>query len=306
MITKRFQIQSDGKDKVFLGPWIGEFGWELLYWQGWVRKFIADNPNKYIIAASYEGHYPFYESAHEFWALPDFFTTKGYEMSCARVYARDDAEKAESATTSRQMELEFETLLEGVKIISPQEAFRQGFIHFREPSYNQKLIALKPSSDAVKKRDSLLVNKEPYVVIMARKRCLGAGKNWDDKKWEKLANLLISKLDLHIVIGGRKGSSALEGYSGDKILNLMEYGDSELYTDLEIAFMKDAKISIGSEGGTLLFSLLCGCPTFGFGRQVSKERVEVRENPLRTRVEYYPIRDPDISELFDKIQEFIK
>lgn len=59
---------------VFFGPFIGEFGWELLFWQGWVREqclttFAASRK----IAASYPGREPFYPYVDEFWPLPDDF-----------------------------------------------------------------------------------------------------------------------------------------------------------------------------------------------------------------------------------------
>jgi hypothetical protein len=61
------------KKVVFFGPFIGEFGWELLYWHGWVRQFCIDNPNVYCIACSMPGRKPFYPLVDEFWEIPDWF-----------------------------------------------------------------------------------------------------------------------------------------------------------------------------------------------------------------------------------------
>lgn len=43
--------QEPHGDVGFLGPWIGEFGWELMSWQGWCRR-IAKNFNK-VYACSF-------------------------------------------------------------------------------------------------------------------------------------------------------------------------------------------------------------------------------------------------------------
>jgi len=59
---------------VFFGPFIGEFGWELLFWQGWVRKVCKGEFRDYRkIAASVQGRQPFYPYVDEFWPLPDSF-----------------------------------------------------------------------------------------------------------------------------------------------------------------------------------------------------------------------------------------
>ncbi|GEM_PF-1640172 len=59
---------------VFFGPFIGEFGWELLYWQGWVRRVCRTHYRDYPkIAASYPGRYPFYTDVDEFWPIPSSF-----------------------------------------------------------------------------------------------------------------------------------------------------------------------------------------------------------------------------------------
>jgi len=63
---------------VFFGPFIGEFGWELLFWQGWVRKVCKGEFRDYCkIAASVPGRQPFYPYVDEFWPLPDSFLKLG-------------------------------------------------------------------------------------------------------------------------------------------------------------------------------------------------------------------------------------
>ncbi len=58
---------------VFLGPWIGEFGWEFLNWSGWVRRVCRDHfKDCRKIVASLPGRKPFYAPyIDEFWPLPE-------------------------------------------------------------------------------------------------------------------------------------------------------------------------------------------------------------------------------------------
>ncbi len=68
----------------FFGPFIGEFGWELVHWHGWLRyikkKYLN---NKKLIVSSFPGRYPLYEFADEFIPIPDWylknqFSQRGY------------------------------------------------------------------------------------------------------------------------------------------------------------------------------------------------------------------------------------
>jgi hypothetical protein len=49
------------KKVVIFGPFVGEFGWELLFWQGWVRKVSRSEFRDYWkVAVSYPGREVFY------------------------------------------------------------------------------------------------------------------------------------------------------------------------------------------------------------------------------------------------------
>jgi hypothetical protein len=67
---------------VFFGPFIGELSWELLFWQGWVRKVcLGEFWDFRKIGASFPGREPFYPYVNEFWPLPASFIdlgTSGY------------------------------------------------------------------------------------------------------------------------------------------------------------------------------------------------------------------------------------
>ena len=59
---------------VIFGPFVGEFGWELLFWQGWVRLQCRTRFKEYYkVASSYPGRQPFYPDVDEFISLPEQF-----------------------------------------------------------------------------------------------------------------------------------------------------------------------------------------------------------------------------------------
>jgi hypothetical protein len=75
---------SGKKQTVVFGPFIGEFGWELLYWHGAVRKLCDSTyKNHHRIAVSLDGRQPFYPLVDEFVSvtpdqLPANYSARGY------------------------------------------------------------------------------------------------------------------------------------------------------------------------------------------------------------------------------------
>jgi hypothetical protein len=60
---------------VFFGPFVGEFGWEFKFWQGWVRRMCRTSfAGHRKIVASFSGRRVFYPDADEFWPHPKDLT----------------------------------------------------------------------------------------------------------------------------------------------------------------------------------------------------------------------------------------
>lgn len=69
-------------NNILFGPFIGEFGWELCYWQGWVRKYSKTYSNSKIFIASFEKSYPLYHDfAYKFIPISKKFVDKKYSLN---------------------------------------------------------------------------------------------------------------------------------------------------------------------------------------------------------------------------------
>ena len=67
---------------VIFGPFIGEFGWELCYWHGWIRKFSKQFNNSKIVVSSFKRSYPLYQDfVDEFVPISDELNDKKYSLS---------------------------------------------------------------------------------------------------------------------------------------------------------------------------------------------------------------------------------
>lgn len=76
------------KKKILFGPFVGEFGWEILFWQGWVKRIIAfygQDVYEYYVCG-YSGRKALYPDCVNFIDLPKDFISKGYS---ARGYIMD-------------------------------------------------------------------------------------------------------------------------------------------------------------------------------------------------------------------------
>ncbi len=102
----------------FAGPFIGEFGWELCYWHGWLRKIKKNYlKNEKLIVSSFPGRQPLYEFADEFISLPQFyldknFTQRGYFIDLDREY-----EKKEYKIQFQKLLKYYTTLYKGENIL---------------------------------------------------------------------------------------------------------------------------------------------------------------------------------------------
>ena len=67
---------------ILIGPFIGEFGWELCYWHGWVKKYSKSHPNSKIFVASFEKSYPLYDNfVFKFIPISKKFMDKKYSLN---------------------------------------------------------------------------------------------------------------------------------------------------------------------------------------------------------------------------------
>jgi ADP-heptose:LPS heptosyltransferase len=144
-------------ETLFAGPFLGEFGWELMCWQGFVRKLSRAYP-KTIVYAS-QGREAIYA---------DFATeiiSHNFRGTAECDYAREPAVMAEALGAARKL------LPPGADHLLPlgyQPLRRQEFF-----AYGRRM----PEA-------------EVDILFHARGRNFGVDRNWDRAKWNALAELL--------------------------------------------------------------------------------------------------------------------
>jgi len=164
-------------ETLFAGPWVGEFGWELMNWQGFLRK-LAPRYQRVIVSCRAGQEALYADFAHEF-VLHDI---RG-EANCNRLLRLDTPEEL-----ARVLAL----VPPGADLLRPlgsQPHERQHFVKFG--------VA----------RTDLATD----IVIHPRGRDHGSDRNWSRENWQRLFELL-APLGLRIgCIGLSNATQKLEG-----------------------------------------------------------------------------------------------
>lgn len=160
------------KDTLFAGPWLGEFGWELMNWQPFLR-WLAPQYKKVIISIRH-GHEALYQDfTHEF----QYHTVEGDSNCNEMKYIQNPKELIRAQAQCRPN-------WDYLKPVGWQPIQRKKFIPFGTPKLDLKTDLL----------------------FHPRGRNFGSNRNWSASKWEKLLQEL-SKQNLKVGCIGLKNAT---------------------------------------------------------------------------------------------------
>jgi hypothetical protein len=274
-------MKFEDTDTVFFGPMVGELGWACSRWHAWCRyRRFMEFPNHRSIAADYDWRYPLYaDFTDEFIPLPKWFTDLGLEQDCYEAVPLD-APAGANTPNSVYFGLHdyFRTKYnpETTWVVRPP----RGYNFIVQERAQQMWKPLVPSDNAKAFVKSVLGGDTiPLIILSARKRARANNRNIPEFVWNTVVDR-ISK-DFNVVIIGTKNSSALVNKVGRNIINLIpNIGTDGL--DLLIAFLQKAFMSVTSQSGPTLISLLCETPSYIVGHESTRHTKY--ENFLNTAV----------------------
>ncbi|MHA1676913.1 MAG: hypothetical protein ACTSU6_07020, partial [Candidatus Njordarchaeales archaeon] len=306
---------------VFFGPFIGEFGWELLYWQGWVRKVCKEEYRGYRkIASSFPGREPFYPYVDEFWPHPqeilDYkISSRGYITD----FWRNNFPRPEDRISSQErFEVEpiIRGLLERYKKVLPSDTLyyipfkmnyytkdnlwfgvnyperpisNNDFVTKNIPFQYQCLEEILPTWRGKEFFRQIYNEGKNLIAIFPRyRRFRRPDKNWDQKNYDELIELLQQYCGdrYNIAIFGEPTGAFYAGGVPKNTLDLINIPD-EVRMDVQVAALKRTVLALGSMSGAILFALACRVPavTWGYLKQMPRY---YQENFLGTDLIYYP------------------
>lgn len=259
---------------IVYGPFLGEFGHELMRWQGWVRwRMTMDRGT--IIAITRLTNHALYGTTHVL-AVPDEIL-EGTDCSGDCLY------KADKDTTAK-----LRAWMEGVRQYFSEAGLRM--LHYsatyarpdmQQSNYLDRQIFQRLG---VHGPPPNLFGNRRYWMVYIRRRELASGKNIPIKAWTEF---LAWMHDNHrpVLIGGIDAHEDIERTDRRKVLVDVAPDAPEKWLQLNIGYLCESEGALISESGTMYLAMLCGCSTLVFGSEPFRVRTE-RENVTRADLSY--------------------
>jgi hypothetical protein len=261
------------KDTLFAGPWIGEFGWELMNWQPFLR-WLAPQYKKVIVCIR-EGNEALYaDFAHEF----RYHNVQG-DSNCnymRHIHNPEELKRAESLC---------------------------------EPNWDfLRPVGWQPNTRKIfKPFGTFQKDTATDILFHPRGRTFGSDRNWSSEKWERLLEGISNISGQKIQLGCIGLTNATLDISGD----FLDYRDVPLEQTLNL--MASTRLVIGPSSGPMHLASLCKTPHLVWTDQEkyargykNRYKYESWWNPFHTKAVVVDNMgfDPDVEIILQTIQTY--
>jgi hypothetical protein len=279
------------KNNILFGPFVGEVGWEIFRWSGFVRKYKSDHPNKKIIVCSRNDMYDLYNGyIDEF--VPLEIQNEKPDCYLARNLQNHD-EILKSLTEKYP----------NYYILNPSQfGLNRNVFGVSDMSFE-----LTPREKNIAIIESIVfgINKS-ILVIAPRHRQDETKRNWGVDRWMKFYELIFKSKEYFTIIAGKSPSFVVPPKNyGFYILEEFVDDQSSLI-GLTTEAIKRSKLTIGSQSSIPQLSLLLKTPVISWGNQ--KRRHSIDENIMRTKCVFFddPKYTIDPSIIFQEVSKNCK
>lgn len=274
--------------------WVGEFGWWLQYWQGYLRylkqKIYPDH--KFIVFCSPHLHVFVNDFVYATVDLPDWFKEAGFESDCY------EAVIPESPSGS----------------LMPPDAYAAFIADIRRNYNNEKAIEIWPPRGCnfwinnqlqvfcQYKTDKKHSDKH-IVVVFPRARARAAVRNIPEFVWYGVVEAL--RQHFTVVLAGTPSGACLVDYEEENVINLINYNEQDKSEKI-ITWLNSAICSISSQSGGTHMSLLSNCPSYIIGHERQRHTEDL--NRLKTATSFRNLVDYraiDSQTILDDVATFI-
>jgi len=244
------------------GPWVGEFGWELFAWQGYLRAMAPYYDETVIICRSTSAL--FYK---------DFATTFIYHNPIGGPSDQWFKEGYDLQFNIRQILEENQDLVAGreCSLLLPRRIGipNNGHTHFTETvhlgNHDIQPHYIQFGEESTSEYD---------YVFHARSRKIRAEDNWSEENWNQLFELLSKKEKRICSIGSTTEAMHISGTTDQR-------GCS---TEALTAILRGSTAVFGPSSGPMHLASLCGTPHVVWSRPQNHKRYTQTWNPLETPV----------------------
>ena len=249
---------NNQENKLIVGPWVGEFGWELFAWQAYIRALSRSYDHTTVISRpTSEALYGDFADEFVPYTPPSAGLADSFFM-----YNLDIKRSLRDALSSNNIKL-----TENTTVALPRRLGLPPQTHYSEEiQFGSTAIAPEYICFGLEKQ------KEYDYIFHMRDRNLREEDNWSVENWTKLRELLGDKKIG--CIGTTKEAACIKGAD-----DLRDIPLDRLFT-----ILRNAACTFGPSSGPMHLSSLCGCPHVVWSIPQNKIRYEENWNPLQTKV----------------------
>jgi hypothetical protein len=278
---------------LIVGPWVGEFGWELMCWQAYARAVQHKFKYEKVIAYTRPGNEYLYDDfCHEIknfnpgggivdtWQHLDWCRSLLVPGKPPKPVYMDGFPPTEEGFDNMQPQLlvHGHPLYPEIKVQPFNAVIEPEFIDFAEP---------------FREFDDFGVD----ILFCARARSFRSEDNWPREKWEELGQICKDN-GLKCASIGKKSSS----YQISSSVDLSELNIGEL-----CSVMSHSKLCIGPSTGPLHLASLCKLEHLVWSKPENRRRYETLWNPFKTKVTFLDEYSwqPPVDFVWNHIQEIL-
>jgi len=278
-------------DKIIMGPFIGELGWEILRWSPFVRWFKNKYPNKTIVSATRKDRcdlYPLLDQVYTFDIQGD------YNEYRPNMYRMDFFP-----------EEKYNKIIDNLKISFPNYYIYEPPRPSRDRSYfpieNMDFYIPSNRNNSNLIYNILSANKSKIPIIISPRHridLIGRGteriRNWIENNWIELFDILNNYNKFIVFICGNSSSiiKPKASYNSFYILEDLSKKSSDCsLIGLTIEAIRNSRVTIGQQSAIPVLSNYMKTPTIMWGDE--KYRHQVLENPFNTTCIFFEEKTSD-------------
>jgi len=260
------------------GPWVGEFGWELFCWQGFIRK-LSKQYDRTVVIGRPTNEFLYKDFCDQYIRFdPESFATDAWNCHGAKSALNVVNNIPHTDYISGNFDIGMRYTHDGV--VDTKNLFFKG----------QEYVQYSSDSPISNK-----FNSDGYDVLFhGRNKSTGSDRNWSYKQWCELKE----ELGDDILIGciGNHESFHIPGTDDLRSIDLDEL----------ISIMNKSELIVGPSSGPMHLASLSGLKHLVWSTEYNRVRYESHWNPLNTEVIFYSNGDwnPDpkkIAEIINKV-----
>jgi len=265
-------------EPVIASMFIGELGWYLQRYQGYMRYLKQEVYKDYKFLIVVDPALHVFVNDFVGWTvdLPEWFKELKLDTDCY------EAVLPESTPGSLTPPEVYSKLIEYIKRLYNNESGKL----ILPPRGCNLFIENQPQIFTRYTNKNLLESDKPILSIIPRKRSRAPDRNVPEYIWREVVEVL--KSQFKIVLLGTPNGACLADYEDKDVINLISYNEPNK-TEETIRYLNNSMCSISSQSGGTHISLLSGCPSYIIGHE--RDRHAVTENRLNTPVTFRYVID---------------